>query len=56
MANIELLARHKETRNVYLRNISNNEWEAPDVIFNFQRRMKIILPSCYRLKIVSVIS
>ena len=34
MANNELLTRHKET--LYLRNISNSEREALDIISNFQ--------------------
>ena len=36
MANNELLTRHKGTRNVYLRSISNSEREARDIISNFQ--------------------
>ena len=36
MANNELLTRHKGTRNVYLRSISNSEREARDMISNFQ--------------------
>ena len=36
MTNNELLTRHKETRNVYLRSLSNSEWEALDIISNFQ--------------------
>ena len=36
MANNELLTRHKGTRNVYLRSLSNSEWEALDIISNFQ--------------------
>ena len=36
MANNEFLARHKGTRNVYLRNISNSEREVLDIISNFE--------------------
>ena len=36
MANNELLTRHKGTRNVYLRRISNSEQEALYIISNFQ--------------------
>ena len=36
MAYNELLARHKGTRNVYLRSISNSEREALDIIYYFQ--------------------
>ena len=36
MANNELLARHKGTRNVNIRSISNSEREAVDIISNFQ--------------------
>ena len=36
MANNELLARYKGTRYVYLRSISNSEWEALDIISNFE--------------------
>ena len=36
MTNNELLTRHKETCNVYLRSLSNSEWEALDIISNFQ--------------------
>ena len=36
MANNELLARHKRTRNAYIRSISNSELEALYIISNFQ--------------------
>ena len=36
MANNALLTRHKGTRNVYLRSISNSELEALDITSNFQ--------------------
>ena len=36
MVNNELLSRHKGTRNVYPRSISNSEQEALDIISNFQ--------------------
>ena len=36
MANTEPLARHKGTRNIYLRSISNSEPETLDIFSNFQ--------------------